>query len=143
MSEAGRAVAAGLLALALTAGSAAADDVRVRVQGVRSDAGRVLVALCARAEFLGPTCGHAGSAPAAAGQTVVTIRDVPPGVYAAQAVHDENDDGALDRGRLGLPREGLGFSRDARIDGGPPRFGEAAVEVGPGGGVLAFALRYF
>ena len=131
------------LALALGAGSAVAGDVRVRVQGVRSDVGRVLVALCAQAEFLNPTCGLRGSAPATAGETEVTIRDVPPGLYAAQAVHDEDDDRELDRGRLGLPREGLGFSRDATIERGPPRFGEAAVEVGPAGGILTFALRYF
>ena len=130
-------------AIAMAAGPAAAGDVRVRVQGVRSEAGRVLVALCARAEFLEPSCGHVGSAAARAGETVVMLRDVPPGLYAAQAIHDENGNHDLDRGRFGLPREGLGFSRDAPIRRGPPRFSEAAVEVGAGGGVLIFSMRYF
>ncbi len=144
MGAAGRAMAIGLAAaLALAAGPAGAGEVRVRVQGVRSDAGRVLVALCARDEFLGRACGLVGSAPAAAGETEVVIRDVPPGVYAAQAFHDEDDDRDLDRGRLGLPLEGMGFSRDAPIRFGPPRFADAAVEVGPGGGILTFSMRYF
>ena len=60
-----------------------------------------------------------------------------------RAVHDENGNRDLDRGRLGLPLEGLGFSRDAPIVAGPPRFADAAVEIGSRGGILSFALRYF
>ena len=130
------------IATMVQAGAAAA-DVRVRVLGVRSGEGQVLVALCGRDEFLSRSCDHVGSAPAAAGATEVVIADVPPGIYAAQAVHDENGNRDLDRGAFGLPREGLGFSRDATMLAGPPRFADAAVEVGTGGGVVSFALRYF
>ena len=131
------------IAVAAQAGAAAAADVRVRILGVRSAEGQVLVALCRPSGFLRRACDHVGSAPAAAGTTEVVIRSVPPGVYAAQAVHDENDNRDLDRSRLGLPLEGLGFSRDAPIVAGPPRFRDAAVEIGARGGILSFALRYF
>lgn len=131
------------LALVVAAGSAAADDVRVRVSNVRSGDGRVLVALCSSETFLGRSCEVRGSAAAEAGTTEVVIRDVPAGVYAAQAVHDENDNLDLDRNRLGLPLEGLGFSRDAPLRLGPPRFDDAAVAVPGGGGVLSFGMRYF
>ena len=130
-------------ALVIAAGAAFADDVRVQVSGVRSGDGRVLVALCGPSTFLGRSCEAQGSAAARAGTTEVVIRDVPPGVYAAQAVHDENDNADLDRNRFGMPVEGLGFSRDAPLRLGPPRFDDAAVEVPGRGGVLAFGMRYF
>ena len=45
-----------------------------------------------------------------------------PGVYAAQAFHDENMNDKVDRNVLGLPTVGIGFSNDA-----PFRFGERSV----------------
>lgn len=130
-------------ALCLAAAGAAGADVRVEVEGVRSGDGRVLVALCGPTTFLGRRCEASGSAAATPGTTEVVIRDVAPGVYAAQAVHDENGNLDLDRNRFGMPIEGVGFSRDAPLRLGPPRFGDAAVEVSGRGGVLRFAMRYF
>lgn len=143
--RAGWATGAATLALALWmgAGAAGAAELRVRVRDVRSDEGQVLVALCAERDFLKRSCPLTGTAGARAGVTEVVIRDVPPGVYAAQAVHDENGNQDLDRNVLGLPLEGFGFSRDAPLRAGPPRFDDAAVEVPVEGGVLSFALRYF
>ena len=132
--------AATVLALATQATAA---DVRILVQGVRSADGQVMVAVCSPQGFLGRACDHVASAPARAGVTEVLVQDVPPGVYAVQAVHDENGNRDLDRNRLGLPLEGFGFSRDAPIFVGPPRFADAAVQVGAGGGTLSFAMRYF
>lgn len=134
---------AAVAALGLAGAAAAQADVRVQVSNVRSGDGRVLVALCGPATFLGRRCEATGSAAARRGVTEVVLPDVPPGVYAAQAVHDENGNADLDRNRFGLPLEGLGFSRDAPLRLGPPRFGDAAVEVPSRGGVLRFAMRYF
>ena len=142
MGRAGVAAMVGAAAMTL-ASQASSADVRVKVEGVRSAQGQVLVALCTPRTFLGPTCEAAGSARARAGTTEVVIRGVAPGVYAAQAVHDENGNADLDRGPLGLPLEGLGFSRDAPLRAGPPRFADAAVQVPERGGVLSFAMRYF
>jgi uncharacterized protein (DUF2141 family) len=42
-----------------------------------------------------------------------------------------------------IPREGFGFSRDARVRFGPPKFGEAAFEVVPGAReTLVIRMRY-
>lgn len=117
----------------------AAGDLTIRVAGLRSADGEVLVALCTPETFTERTCAINGRAPAGRD---VTLRDVPPGVYAAQAVHDENGDGDLNRGLL-LPLEGVGFSRDAPMRRGPPRFEDAAVRVGPEGGTLDLTMRYF
>jgi uncharacterized protein (DUF2141 family) len=135
---------AALLLLLLTAPAAAEPGVvEVTVTGVRNANGHVLVAVCDRATFLAPTCLYRGRMPAHVGSVVVRITGVPPGVYAAQAYHDENDNNRLDRSLLGFPEEGMGFSNDAKMHFGPPAFGDAAVQIGPAGGALQFGLRYF
>ena len=53
------------------------------------------------------------------------FEDIPPGTYAMAVVHDENMNGLLDTNRLGVPKEGYGFSNDAIASLGPPSF-EAA-----------------
>ena len=50
---------------------------------------------------------------AVAGETVITLRDVPPGIYAIETYQDVNCNGRMDTTWLGLPLEPYGFSRDA------------------------------
>lgn len=57
------------------------------------------------------------------------FRDLPPGRYAVVAYQDRNGNRELDRGLFGIPAEPYGFSRDARDDGGPPKFRDAALDV--------------
>ena len=115
----------------------------VTVTGIRSAQGTILVAVCDKATFLQETCRYKGRAPAAVGSVTVRITGVPPGVYAAQAYGDENDNGKIDRNFLGIPTEGIGFSNDARIRFGPPAFADAAFTLGPEGGRITFGLRYY
>ncbi len=131
------------LALLFMAGAAQAATVHVVVTGVRNARGHVLVALCPKAEFLQPHCAWQGRAAAQVGDVAVTIDDVPPGIYAAQAFHDEDDNGKLERSFLGMPEEGMGFSRDAKMHYGPPSFDDAAVTVRDAGTDIGFALRYY
>ena len=116
--------------------------IEIAVTGVRNAAGRVHVDICPQALFL-KDCPWSGEAPARAGVTIVTIRNVPPGRYAAQGTHDENENGKVDRGLFGIPKEGVGFSNDAKIRMGPPRFGEAAFDHGPAPQHITFKFRYF
>lgn len=135
-------LAAALLLLAAPA-VAQPGVVDVTVTGVRNAKGHVLVAVCDRATFLAPTCAYRGRAAAAAGAVMVRVTGVPPGTYAAEAYHDENDNARLDRSWLGFPEEGLGFSRDAPMRFGPPGFADAAFAVAREGASISFGLRYF
>jgi uncharacterized protein (DUF2141 family) len=84
-----------------------------------------------------------GSAPAQPGAVTIRLENVPPGVWAAQAFHDENGNGVLDTTMLGMPSEGLGFANDARMRFGPPSFADAAIQLTPAGGSIHFTLRYY
>ncbi|MBD8654934.1 DUF2141 domain-containing protein [Oxalobacteraceae sp. CFBP 13730] len=129
-----------LLAAAFcAAGSASAASIEVRVQGVTAK-GKVLVAVCDKTTFL-KDCAYSGSAPAKAGETVVTVDGVPAGSWAVLSYQDENDNGKLDRNVLGIPKEPYAFSRDARGRFGPPSFEEAAFELRDEKAVTTIKLR--
>ena len=113
----------------------------VVVTNVRRALGHVRVEACLPAEFL-KTCLHGGAAPAVQGRTTVVVPDLPPGRYAIQAYLDENDDHEVDQNFLGIPKEGVGFSRDAPFGLGPPTFRRAAFAHGDAPDTITLKLRY-
>jgi uncharacterized protein (DUF2141 family) len=66
----------------------------------------------------------------AAGAMMITLEKLPPGRYAVRVFHDRDNDGKLARGAFGLPAEPYGFSNNAPIRFGPPKFADAAVAHG-------------
>ena len=66
---------------------------------------------------------------------------LPAGRYAVALLHDENGNGRADMALL-VPREGFGFSRDAAVSFGPPRFAKAAFAVGEGEVTMPIRMRY-
>jgi uncharacterized protein (DUF2141 family) len=73
--------------------------------------------------------GAYGETVPAAQRLTFTFRDVKPGTYAIALLHDENNNGKADRVLGMMPKEGFGFSRDAKVSMGPPKFGSAAFDV--------------
>ncbi|MFZ7126701.1 MAG: DUF2141 domain-containing protein [Desulfobacterales bacterium] len=65
--------------------------------------------------------------------------DIPPGTYALAVIHDENMNGKMDINWLGIPREGYGFSNDAKAPLGPPLF--SAAEFPYHGQVMTMSIR--
>ena len=86
------------------------------------------VQLCTAPQWL-KDCPITAHGPARPGLSTVTVRGVAPGTYGVIAFHDINDDGDVNQNLIGLPTEGVGFSRDARITFGAPRFADAALQV--------------
>ena len=122
---------------------ASVGSLSVEVDNVRNANGTVHVDLCPRDRFLGENCPYSGDAPAHPGRVTVVIAGVPAGQYAAQAFHDENRNHDIDRAIFGIPKEGVGFSRDARIRFSPPKWEEAVFDHLPRPEAIHFSLRYF
>jgi uncharacterized protein (DUF2141 family) len=141
-----------ILALAACAATAAAPApgpeprrVVVTVRGFRNRAGALRVKLVADGEGFPGSDTHSAAkrrVPIGSTEVRVTFDGVAPGGYAVVALHDEDDDGTLDRSRLGLPTEGVGFSSGARMRFGPPTFEEARFELGARDAELAVDLQY-
>lgn len=116
----------------------------VAVQGIRSDRGRIRIALWSSAADF--TKGDLALAKddiiAQVGEVAFSFTGLRPGPYALASYHDEDDDVTFDQTWIGLPAEGLGFSNGAWIEFGPPKFEDAKVEVGPGPQWTRISLRY-
>jgi uncharacterized protein (DUF2141 family) len=53
---------------------------------------------------------------------LITFMDIEPGKYAFRFFHDENLSGIMETNRLGIPKEGYGFSNDGAGPFGPKPF---------------------
>lgn len=51
----------------------------------------------------------------------IVIDSIPDGEYTFRYFHDENNNQELDTGFLGIPKEGFGFSNNAKGKCGPPK----------------------
>lgn len=130
------------LAPLLLVGAAPTGTLAVEVANVRSVKGTIHVDLCPQAQFLKDGCALSGDAPAHSGTTTVLIANVPAGRYAAQVFHDENRNGRVDRALFGIPKEGIGFSRDAPIRMAPPKWDDARFDFAGGRQAIALRMRY-
>lgn len=72
----------------------------------------------------------------------IRFTGVTPGRYAIALLHDENDNGKADRALGMMPKEGYGFSRDAKVRMGPPKFEEAAIDIGTSAVSQSIRMRY-
>jgi uncharacterized protein (DUF2141 family) len=101
----------------------------VEILGIRNSIGAVACAL-----FEGPEGFPTAFLRFATNIMMVQVRatkatcdfaDIAPGTYALAVIHDENRDGKLATDWIGKPKEGYGFSNDAKGTLGAPSF-EAA-----------------
>ena len=79
---------------------------------------------------------------AAGPKAKIAFGDVPPGDYALLVLHDENGNNKVDT-MLGIPREGVGFSRNPRLMFGPPRFDAVRISIPAGPISSQVKLQYF
>ena len=115
----------------------------VDIGNVRSAKGNVHIDICPEAKFLKDDCPYSGQSAARTGATTVIVRNLPTGRYAVQAFDDENANGKVDRALFGIPKEGVGFSRDAHIGLGPPKWNDAFFDFDGSGARIALRMRYF
>ncbi len=124
----------------------APEDVSVTVTNLRNAKGKVLACLTANAKAFpdcskDPAARHVAVPVQAGGAVQLDFPAVVPGTYAISLFHDENGNGKLDT-MVMIPKEGFGFSRDARVRFGPPRFSAAAFVLDHGSLHQTVRMRY-
>lgn len=135
-------IAAAIAGTVLRATPVAAATVQVEISNVRNAAGLVHADICPEAKFLKDDCPYSAEVVAHPGVAVLTLSDIPPGRYAVQAFHDENRNHKVDRNFLGIPKEGIAFSNDAKIVLGPPKFADAMFDHGDAQQTIRMRMRY-
>jgi uncharacterized protein (DUF2141 family) len=93
-------------------------SLRVEILGLKSSNGQILLELS----------NEKGEKISAFIQTieenrsVIVIKNLEPGRYSFKYFHDQNKNQILDLNRAGIPKEGFGFSNNAKGTFGPPSF---------------------
>jgi uncharacterized protein (DUF2141 family) len=99
----------------------------VELTGMKSDKGQLVYAMWSGSEgWLKTNTVHEGSVPIVDGVSEIRFEDLPYGEYAISVYQDKNDNGKLDTGLFGIPKEAFGFSNDPTISFGPPKYKGAA-----------------
>ena len=113
-----------------TQAPAPADNViHVEISGLRNDKGQMLCALFSSAEAFPKKPERAVArltSKIVERHATCDFTGVAPGTYAVSVVHDENSNGKMDTNFIGMPREGVGASNDAKGHMGPPKFSAAS-----------------
>ena len=63
------------------------------------------------------------------GKCILVIKELKPGKYAFKYFHDENNDEKINTNFMGIPKEGYGFSNNAKGTIGPPSFDKMLFEI--------------
>lgn len=120
--------------------------VRAEISGLRSDRGSVMCSIYASAEGFPKDPAKAVSltkSPVSNGQALCEFPGLHPGRYAVSVFHDENGNGKLDSNFLGIPKEGVGASNNAKGRFGPPKFNDAEFDYQGGKLGLKITVAYF
>jgi uncharacterized protein (DUF2141 family) len=119
--------------------------IRVEIDGLRNDKGQVLCAIYLSADGFpkraDKALAHANS-PISHAHAVCEFPDLNAGTYAISLFHDENSNGKLDTNFMGIPREGVGASNNAKGHFGPPKFDAAAFRFSGGRLELKITVNY-
>ncbi|MGK2924798.1 MAG: DUF2141 domain-containing protein [Lysobacterales bacterium] len=119
-----------LFALVPVLGLAQVADISVRVVRAEPATGTLEISLFNSAEtFLQEPFLQTSGPVNEDGRYAALFAKVPTGEYAVVVVHDENGNGKLDNGFLGIGGEGYAFSNDARPLFGRPSFERAKFAV--------------
>ncbi|WP_213003996.1 DUF2141 domain-containing protein [Parahaliea maris] len=101
----------------------------VAVDGLEAEGPSVYISVYTDADsWLGDTVVARGRVNPAEGSfsTAITL---PPGRYAFTAYLDVNGNGKLDSNFIGIPKEPVALSNNAKARFGPPRFDDAVFEL--------------
>jgi uncharacterized protein (DUF2141 family) len=119
--------------------------IHAEIGGLRNDQGQVQCAIYSSADGFpkkGDKAVAHASASISAGHAVCEFPGLNPGTYAISVFHDENSNGKLDTNFIGIPREGVGASNNAKGHLGPPKFEAAAFHFAGGRLELKISVIY-
>lgn len=78
----------------------------------------------------------------AGNRCLVVFDNVPYGTYAVSVMHDENGNGKMDKGFLGIPKEGFGTSNNPKLRMGPPSFSDSKIDLNDRKLLLTINMKY-
>lgn len=100
---------------------------RLIIEGIDSKTGTLLVGFCDSPKKFMKSYSYGVQYPVTSSTMEIDVNVLPLGEYAISVHHDENNNGKLDTGLFGIPKEKYGFSNNAKGFMGPPSFKECVI----------------
>jgi uncharacterized protein (DUF2141 family) len=118
-----------MTALVVSFSSFSQSTLEVTVQNVKAAQGTIRVGLFKNEETFLKNAAEGKIVKASGSEVIVRFENLKSGEYAVSVIHDENENGELDKNVMGIPKEGFAFGNNAMGMFGPPSFEEAKVIV--------------
>ncbi|MGL5111824.1 MAG: DUF2141 domain-containing protein [Flavobacterium sp.] len=112
----------GLLSLFCSFGFAQTGSLTVTTTGIKNNTGKLGVELYnSKGTFL-KSAYKTGSAAIKSNSATIMFSDLPKATYTIMVYHDENNNGKLDKNFIGMPKEPVACSNNAKGFMGPPKY---------------------
>ena len=119
--------------------SAMADEIILTVKDIRRTQGHLLISIFKGKEDYNKNIPYKSKkVKVTSEEHQVVFKGIEAGEYGIKLIHDEDDNNKLDTNKLGIPKEGYGFSNNGGAFG-PSPWREAKFEV-KGGAELSITL---
>lgn len=119
-------------------------NLKVIVSNIRNSKGQIGFCLYNSNEnFLHPEKAMLSSFVKVNGSTAeYTFINVEMGTYAISVFHDEDNDKQINSNFLGMPKEGVGVSNNAKGHFGPPKYDDAKFDFNKSEQAIKISLTY-
>ncbi len=134
-----------MVALLVTGDPAPSKTLEVHVVALHSDQGKVGCTLWRSDDGFPSKQERAADrtwCPISRREATCQFRGLQDGEFAVACFHDENGNGRLDTGFLGIPKEGVAVSRDAKGFMGPPKYKNAKLSYPASGAAITVTMTY-
>ena len=109
-------------------GQAQTQTLTIQVTNVKDAEGHVRIAIYNSEKDYMKKHFMVKSAKAAKGTVELVIDNLPAGTYGISVMHDANSNEKMDSNMIGIPKEGFGFSNNAKGTFGPPGYEKTKIE---------------
>ncbi len=117
-----------LFAISVTYSQDNLQTIKVSVDNVNNDLGKVIFSLHSQDTFMTKESLHRAEGKIENNKVEVVFNNVAPGTYAIMVLHDENENHKMDFDKNGMPIESYGMSNNP-LNYGPPQFIDAKFDV--------------
>jgi uncharacterized protein (DUF2141 family) len=121
------------------------EQLKVLISGFKNNRGMACVAVFNNSEAFPKSANKAVAtiySKIVNNQSEAVFENLSPGEYAVSVYHDENDNKKLDVNFLGIPKEGVGASNDAKGHLGPPKYQDAKFMFKRGNETISIKITY-
>ena len=120
-------------------------EIVINISGLRSDKGKYLLYLYNNKKgFPNDVDKSIKTAKGSIlnGISTIVLKDISDGEYAISVIHDENGNGKMDTNFLGMPKEGVGVSNNAKGHFGSPSYEDSKFQLNKKSLILNITIKY-